>query len=338
MVVFGLIIIVHEAGHLITAKMSGVYVHEFTIGFGPPLFKYRKGETLYAIRLIPLGGAVVLESSDTEEDKDNPRSFNNAPLKKRFLIAAAGAIMNFIFGVIILAFILFPEKYIALPVISGFMPGFTLSGEAGFQTGDRITSINGYHIYLNKDVSFALSRAEGKPVDVTVVRGGRSVKLENLPLARKEYTVNGQKGLYYGFNFLVKKATFADKCWDVWGNSVDLVRLVWLGLTELITGHVGVNEMTGPVGISVAISETAKESLVYMWYFVAFISINLAVMNLLPLPALDGGRLMFMLIELVRGKPVNPKYENYVHAAGLFAFLLLFFYVTYNDVMRNFVK
>ena len=148
-------------------------MHEFTIGFGPPLLKFRKGETLYAIRLIPLGGAVILESTDSGDDKDNPRAFNNVSLGRRVLITSAGAIMNFVFGLIILAILLFPTKSIALPVISGFIPGFSLTGENGFQVGDRITSVNGYHIFVYSDVSFALARGEGRPYDVTVLRGGK---------------------------------------------------------------------------------------------------------------------------------------------------------------------
>ncbi len=334
-IVFGLILIVHEFGHFVTAKAYGVLVHEFAIGFGPQLLKFRKGETVYSLRLIPLGGAVYLESTN-ESDDENPRAFNNVSLGRRIVIASAGAIMNFIFGLIILAFLLFPGKNIAMPVISGFMPGFPLTGENGFQVGDEITSINGYHILVYGDVNFALSRGEGKPYDVTVRRDGKRVKLNDLPLEKTEYTVNGQKGMYYGFNFLVKKATVPDKLNNVWGSAINFVRLAWLGLTELISGNVGVSEMTGPVGISVAISETARKSVLDMWYLVAFISINLAFMNLLPLPALDGGRLFFMVIELIRGRPVNPKYENYVHAMGLFMFLILFFYVTYNDVVREF--
>ncbi|MCX7614959.1 MAG: site-2 protease family protein [Clostridiales bacterium] len=334
-IVFGLILIVHEFGHFITAKMSGVLVHEFAIGFGPQLIKYKKGETVYALRLIPLGGAVYLESIDESDDK-NPRAFNNVSLWRRIVIASAGAIMNFLFGLIILAVLMFPSKSIPMPIISGFMPGFTLSGQNGFHVGDKITSINGYHILVYGDVNFALSRGEGKLYDVTVLRNDKKIKLNGLPLKKTEYTVNGQKGMYYGFNFLIKDPTFTEKIAYIWGNAIDFARLAWYGLSQLLTGGVSLNEMSGPVGISAAISQTAKRSLVDMWYLVAFISINLAFMNILPLPALDGGRLFFLFIELFRGKPVNPKYENYVHAAGFCMFLLLFFYVTYNDVVRQF--
>ena len=334
-IVFGLILIVHEFGHYITAKMSGVLVHEFAIGFGPQLVKFQKGETVYALRLIPLGGAVYLESVDESDDK-NPRAFNNVSLARRILIASAGAIMNFIFGLIILAILMFPTKSIPLPVITGFMPDFSLTGVSGFQVGDEITAINGYPILIYGDINFALSRGEGKPYDVTLKRNGEKIKLSNLPLKKAEYTVNGQKGMYYGFNFMNKNATFFDKVSYIWGNAIDFVRLAWYGLSQLLTGGVSITEMSGPIGISAAISQTAQRSLLDMWFLVAFISINLAFMNVLPLPALDGGRLFFLIIEFFRGKPVNPKYENYVHAAGFCAFLLLFFYVTYNDVVREF--
>ena len=142
--------------------------------------------------------------------------------------------------------------------------------------------------------------------------------------------------MYYGFNFEVKEATLYDKIDYTWSYAINFVRLAWFGLSQLVTGGISASEMSGPVGISVAISQTARSSMLDMWFLVAFISINLAFMNILPLPALDGGRLFFMLVEFVRGKPVNPKYENYVHSVGLFLFLLLFLYVTYNDVAREF--
>lgn len=359
-VVFGLIIIVHECGHLITAKLSGVLVHEFTIGFGPAIFKFQKGETLYAIRLIPLGGAVVMESGHYEDSKeseseenlktfydekseekqvfvdDDPRSFNNASLGKRMLITVAGALMNFILGILIIFFLMLPVKQVLEPQISGFLAGFPLESERYFQKGDIIREVNGYHIYLMSDLNFALSRNTEKEIDFTVERDGKLLELKDVPLEQREYLVDGQKTLKYGFQFTIRDLNFTGKISYTFKNAFYFARLVWVSLSELFTGGMQVSDMSGPVGISVAISKSAKSSLADMWYLVAFISINLGVMNLLPIPALDGGRLFFMLIELFRGKPINPKYENLVHMIGLGLFFLLFFYVTYNDIVRQF--
>lgn len=331
--VFGLIIIFHELGHFTAARLSGVTVNEFTIGFGPALFSFRRNGTLFALRAIPFGGAVVME--DGSEGDQDPHTFEKAGIFKRFIIMFSGSAVNFIMGFVILFLVFYPMENVVTPVIGGFMQGFEHSGEQGLMEGDKILKINNSRVLLYNDISLFLSRGAGKPYDIVVKRHNAQVVIKNLMLEKKQYPTEGT-GLYYGIRFSVKKLDFGLKLDYTWKNSLNFVRLIWISLSDLISGRAGINELSGPVGISVAISETAKQSVRQMWYFVAFLAINLSVMNLLPLPALDGGRLLFLFIELVRGRPANPKYENYIHLAGMLLLLLLLAYVTFNDIVVQF--
>ena len=346
--VFSLIVIIHELGHMITAKKAGVKVEEFTIGFGPALFKKKIGETLYALRLIPLGGATIMQEEDGAQEpnkdaepeniekKDPSRSFSKAPLFSRFIILISGSVMNFLLGFVILSIIFLQMSKVPETKIEGFMPGFEQGENGTFQIGDQFTSVDGYKILIYDDISVALARNAGKPHDIELLRNGAKIELRDIPLEKKTYESNGQKGMYYGFTFSMKAASFSDKLNYAWLNSVNFVRMVWVSLGDLVTGRAGAKDLTGPLGISMAISETAKYSVFNMWYLVAFITINLSIINMLPLPALDGGRLMFLLVEFVKGKPVNPRRENLVHLIGLGLFVLLFVYVTFNDIVRQF--
>ena len=328
----GLLICIHELGHFITAKLSGVKVLEFTIGFGPAVFKKEYKGTLYAIRIIPLGGAVMMEGED--EDSQSDGAFCKAPLWRRIIIVAAGAIMNLLLGFLILFCLYFPAKQYSSVQIADFMPGFEFSDRGGFQKGDIITEIDGYKILLNSDISFALEQNQGRAHDFKLIRDGQKVVLYSVPLEKKEYTIDGQTGMFYGLRFEAKKVGFADKFKLPFYGCVNFVRIIWLSLKMLFSGAATVADMSGPVAITSAISGAARQSATLAWYFIAFISVNLGVMNLLPLPALDGGRLVFLIIEAVRGKPINPKYEGIVHMIGMVLFIGLFLFVTFNDIIK----
>ena len=212
--------------------------------------------------------------------------------------------------------------------------------------GDRILSINGERIYLYSDVTLFLGRGSGAPYDLVVERNGQRVVLNDLPLELREYTENGQTVTRYGLYFELEEATLGAKLKNSWYNALDFVRLVRLSLTDLLSGAAGVKDLTGPVGIVDTItqvgsqSETVAVALENILYFGALIAVNLAVMNLLPLPALDGGRIFFLLINglwvLMFRRRIDPKYESYVHIAGLVALLALMVVVTFNDLVRIF--
>ena len=341
---FGFLIAIHEFGHFITAKAFGVRVNEFAIGMGPALFSKQKGETLYALRVFPVGGYCAMEGED--EDSDDPRAFGAQKAWKRLIILAAGAFMNFLAGLALILLLFSGEKSFPTPVLSGFMDGFPLEGEQGLMAGDRIVAINGEHIYLYNDVTLFLSRGNGEPYDMVVERNGKRVVLNDLPLELLEYTVEGQRMICYGLYFGREEATLGVKLRNSWYNAIDFVRLVRISLTDLVTGNAGIKDMTGPVGIVDTITQVGSQSaslrmaLENILYFGALIAVNLAVMNLLPLPALDGGRIFFLLINgvwmLLFRRRIDPKYESYVHVAGLVALLGLMVVVTFNDLVRIF--
>jgi len=341
---FGFLIAIHEFGHFITAKAFGVRVNEFAIGMGPALFSKQRGETLYALRVFPVGGYCAMEGED--EDSDDPRAFGAQKGWKRLVILAAGAAMNFLAGLVLILLLFSGAQAFTTPMISGFMDGFPLEGEQGLMAGDRIVSINGEHIYLYNDVTLFLSRGSGEPYDIVVERDGQRVVLNDLPLEPREYTVEGQQVTRYGLYFSIEEATVGAKLRNSWYNAIDFVRLVRISLTDLVTGNAGLKDMTGPVGIVDTITQvgnqsaTARIAMENILYFGALIAVNLAVMNLLPLPALDGGRIFFLLINgvwmLLFRRRIDPKYEGYVHVAGLVALLALMAVVTFNDLVRIF--
>lgn len=341
---FGFLIAIHEFGHFITAKAFGVRVNEFAIGMGPAIFSKQRGETLYALRVFPVGGYCAMEGED--EDSDDPRAFGAQKGWKRLIILAAGAAMNFLAGLVLILLLFSGAQAFTTPMISGFMDGFPLEGEQGLMAGDRIVSINGERIYLYNDVTLFLSRGSGEPYDIVVERNGQRVVLNDLPLEPREYTVEGQQVTRYGLYFSIEEATVGAKLRNSWYNAIDFVRLVRISLTDLVTGNAGLKDMTGPVGIVDTITQVGSQSasvriaMENILYFGALIAVNLAVMNLLPLPALDGGRIFFLLINgvwmLLFRRRIDPKYEGYVHVAGLVALLALMAVVTFNDLARIF--
>ncbi len=340
---FGFLIAIHEFGHFITAKAFGVRVNEFAIGMGPAIVSRQWGETLYALRALPVGGFCAMEGE--EDDSDDPRSFGKQAVWKKLIILSAGAAMNFLAGLVLILLLFSRAQAFTSPVLAGFMEGFPLEGEQGLMAGDRIVSINGERIYLYSDVTLFLGRG-GAPYDLVVERNGQRVELNDLPLELREYTENGQTVTRYGLYFELEEATLSAKLKNSWYNALDFVRLVRLSLTDLITGAAGVKDLTGPVGIVDTItqvgsqSETVAVAVENILYFAALIAVNLAVMNLLPLPALDGGRIFFLLINgvwtIIFRRRIDPKYESYVHVAGLVALLALMVVVTFNDLARIF--
>lgn len=329
---FGLLIMLHELGHLVAAKRGGIKVEEFWIGMGPVLWARDFGETKYCLRLLPIGGACVMEGEDGEAVSD--RSFVKASRPRRFLVLIAGVLMNFITGFVILLFILpgVTDGRIVVPTLDSFYEGFQHEGEDGLMVGDTLLEIDGYKIHQRSDVDIAIMQgaADGK-FDIVVRRNGEKVCIEGLAM-KPDVKVDGQ--LKYGLHFATEEITLPLRLKTAFWESVSLARVIWDSLGDLVSGQVGMDQLSGPVGVTGVMAQTAQTSLRSFWYLVAFISINLGVMNLLPIPGLDGGRLLFLLVEAVRRKPLGPKLEGYVNAAGLVLLLGLMVYVTGNDVLR----
>ncbi len=344
---FSVLIFVHELGHFAAAKLSGVQVNEFSMFMGPALWKKQVGETLYAIRCIPIGGYCAMEGEDG--GSDNPRSFDKAAWWKRLIILAAGAAMNFLIGVVLMVIVCLPIKQTVVPVIAGFEDYATVDGENGLQAGDRIVEVDGERLYTYSDFSLILSLNSGDVHDITVRRNGEKVVLKDFLLEKHEVKLeSGSTVLRYGMNFTVSTPNFLEKLGMAWNQSLDTVRMVRLSLQMLLGGKVGIKDMSGPVGIVSEMSKVAASSdskvtaLLNMLYFGGFIAINLAVMNLLPIPALDGGRIVCLLItvvvEAITKKKINPKYEGYLHGAGMILLLALMAIIMFKDVIFLFKR
>ena len=338
---FSLLIFVHELGHFAAAKLSGVQVNEFSMFMGPAIFKKQVGETLYALRCIPFGGYCAMEGEDM--DTDNPRSFQKAAWWKRLIILAAGAFMNFLAGLVIFGIIYLPINTVVDPVITQFQDCCQFNHEAGLQLGDRILELDGEEIYINGDISMMLSLNPTVKHDVVVLRDGEQLVFEDLEMGHTHVDENGQEYLHYGFGFgQTREAGFLGRLENVWKVTIDNVRIVRLSLQMLLNGQASVSEVSGPVGIVQMMSDVAASSdsvlnaLLNMLSFGGMIAVNLAVMNLLPIPALDGGRIVGLLlttgIEAVTKKKLNPKFEGYIHGVGMILLLTLMALILFKDI------
>jgi len=344
---FSFLIFIHEFGHFIAAKLSGVQVNEFSMFMGPAIFKKQVGETLYTLRCIPIGGYCAMEGEDT--DTDNPRSFQKAAWWKRLIILIAGAAMNFIAGLGLFLIVYAPAEQFVIPVVDYFEDGCVLQGEDGLQLGDRILAVDGDRVFVSSDFSTILSLKAGDVHDVLVERNGEKILLDDFSMVKAEFPEpDGTTSLRYGFNFSLEEATFGSKLRYVWNMALSNVQMVKLSIQMLLSGQAGLNDLGGPVMIvdqmaQVAeASPTALDAVLNMVYFGGFLAINLAVMNLLPIPALDGGRAVCLLItaavEGITRKKINPKYEGYLHAVGMVLLLALMAFVMFKDIFAIFKR
>lgn len=341
--IFGVLIATHELGHFATAKLLGVKVNEFSVGMGPAVFKRQKGETLYSLRILPIGGYCAMEGED--DDSSDPRSFGRAAGWKKLIILAAGAAMNFVTGLLVLLVLYAPAAGFYQEVYLGPLEGYGVE-DSGLQPGDRFLSVDGHRVLVYGNAQLYLSRA-GDTLDLVVERDGEVVELKDVYLPYQERTdeegnYTRLRGLSIGREALA--AGVPEKLAYSWNSALDMVRTMWLSLGDLIRGAVGLNELSGPVGIVNMMSDvgssskTAADAAWNLGYLAALIAVNLAVMNLLPLPALDGGRILFLLLNgvlyLLARKKIDAKYEAYVHMAGLLALMGLMLVVTFSDVGR----
>ena len=332
---FGVIIMIHECGHFACAKLFKVKVNEFSLGMGPALFKRKKGDTLYAVRLFPIGGYVAMEGEDDASEDD--RAFNKKPVWQKMIIVVAGALMNLILGFILMVLLLTTSTdLIGTNTIKEFYHD-AVSSQYGLQAGDRFVEIDGHHVWSELDLSFLMSRSQDGVFDFVVERNGEKVTLNDVHFATEQQ--NGITLIQYDFIIIGEQPGFLNIVKNAFTQSASIVRMVWLSVFDLVTGRYGMSELAGPVGTVDIIADVTAQavssgSLTNLLTIMAFITINVGVANLLPLPALDGGRFLFLAVEAVRRKPVNPKYEGYVHAAGLALLLLLMVVVTYNDIAR----
>ena len=339
--IFGFLVTIHEVGHFLAARLCGVRVNEFSVGMGPCLCHRETDETQYSIRLLPIGGFCALEGQD--EDSGDRRSFTRQSFWKKFVILSAGSFMNLLAGMIIIAMLFAGASGFYVDQISGFSEDFPLEGESGLMVGDVFYKVDGWRTYLRGDAAMLLGFNDGQGVDIEVIRNGKKIVLEDLPLYRGTY--DGQPGR---FGLLIGEmqipTSFLTKLRFIGYQTLDFIQQMWFSLVQLVRGTMGVKELSGPVGIVSIITEvgTASESAVSaarnIAYFAALIAINLAVMNMLPIPALDGGRIFFLLVDavvlLLFKRKVPEKWQAAINAVCFMLLMGMMVLVTLHDVTK----
>ena len=334
--ILGVMIFIHELGHFVAARRFGVHVEEFAIGMGPALFRKQRGDTLYSVRLVPLGGFCRMEGED--EESRSPRAFSALAAWKRLIVLAAGAFMN-----VLLAFLLFTAVCFMNGEVSNTIDGFAADDApaAVFSAGDKIIKMDHTRIHIYNDILLKMATNQGESVEVTVRRGRETLTETIVP--------EDIGGVYrLGVVMRYEKGTLPKAIKNGWYETLFSVKSVYFGLKQLITGRIGLDSMSGPVGVVSVVNDAVRESrgienahdryyalLLYILNLMAFIGANLGVMNLLPLPALDGGRIVFTSIELITRRKVPQRLEAAVHAVGLIALLVFSLVVTYSDIVKQ---
>lgn len=328
-ITFCLLIFIHELGHFLMAKKVGVTVHEFSIGMGPAIYKKQGKETLYSIRLLPIGGYVKLEGEDEKSDDDGALC-NKTPIQ-RFLVIVAGAVMNLVLGFLIFVVIV-SFKGAGTNVISEIVPGSSIE-QAGFMPGDKIVKMesgkNASRISYYNDIVLFNLKSDYSDAYITVQRDGESI-------TKLVSTMNDNGRRIYGFRVANISKNPISVISAAFNEAVFMCKLVFLSFAWLFTGKVPVSSLSGPVGIVSGIGEAAKTGVMSVLYIMALISINLGIVNLFPLPALDGGRLLFIIIEMIRRKPIDSELEGKIHFVGFALLLGFMLFITFFDLQRIF--
>ena len=323
-IIFCVLIFVHEFGHFIAAKACGVKVNEFAIGMGPAFFKRQKGETQYSLRIFPIGGFCAMEGED--EDSEDERAFNNKPAWQRAIVLAAGAFMNLVTAVVLMIIIACwsGQATTVIDQVLDDSPAY----EAGIQAGDEITAVDGKKTDSWNDILTAIGGKKDEAVEITLLRDGSELSIT----AAAEYDEESGRAKI-GIKPEIRHNVIAGFGTGV-KNTGRMTVMMYDTIRQLITGDVSVKELSGPVGIVYAVNDTAKAGVIYVVYLSALLSLNLAIMNMLPLPALDGGRLLFLLIRKITGKRVTDEMEGRIHFIGIVLLMLLMVFVTWNDIVK----
>ncbi len=340
--ILGLIVLVHEFGHFIFAKMFGVYVYEFSIGMGPKIFshkrKNKKDETEYCIRAIPIGGFVQLAGEEIDDDKTVPKDMKmySKPIWQRFLIMFFGAGNNFIlaFVVLLLCALFFGSPKME-PVVGKLTVGYPME-QAGIEVGDKFIEVNGNHITTIDDVRLYMSVTKpGKTMTFKMKK--ENGEIVNYEISPQKETVDEVTTYKFGIEFKTEKEKgFFAPIKYAFIKTGALFKQMGITLKLLFTGTVSMNNLSGPVGIYSIVGQTRSAGLESMLQLLALLSLNVGFINLIPFPAFDGGRILFLVIEKIKGSPVKPKVENIFHSIGFILLMLLLVYITFNDVIRMF--
>ena len=364
LLLLGVLIMIHEFGRFLAARAMGVRVNEFAIGMGPKIFKWGKGETLYTIRALPLGGFCAMEGEDEDaptpsaiggnsdrhtEPADETRSFAHKKVWQRIVIVVAGAVMNLLLGFLLLLIyngflqepyddkgtVLFPTTTIAQ------LDEDTSAYQTGLRAGDTILSINGRRVLMDSDMAMEMQNDKDGVLQMVVRRDGDKVSLNNVTFEMKQDAETGRNYLVYDFVVLGKVRTLGNTITQSAKQEVSVATIVWRSLIDMVRGRYGLNDLSGPVGTVDIIADAVGEANTLAGWqtlvmLMVMITVNLGVFNLLPLPALDGGRLIFLLWEGVTRRRVPQKFEGIVHFVGLLLLVLLMLVVSYSDITKLF--
>jgi len=332
-IIFAILIFVHEFGHFIAAKLSDIKVHEFAIGMGPKLFSLAKGETKYSLRLLPIGGYCALEGENSQST--DSRAFINKHPLKRLIVLVSGAFMNILLGFVLLIIVTSTMPQIPTTQIS-HVDKNSAAYLSGIIEGDIITKVNSVSTPIYKSLRFELSDTKGNETEFTLIRNGEKIKLNVTP----EF----KDGTYiFGITFAQMDNSIFTTLKQSFHETVFYSRVIIETFFDLLRGRLGVEQMSGPIGIvseiGGAVEEAAQTGYVGFMNLIllaVLLTVNLGVFNLLPIPALDGGRILFVLIELIRRKPLPPEKEGLVHTIGLIALLLVSVFIAYLDITKFF--
>lgn len=341
--ILGFIIAIHEFGHFLVAKLNKIQVNEFAIGMGPRLFSKKKGETTYSLRLLPIGGFCAMEGED--ESSDNPKAFEKKPVWRRMTVVLAGACMNLILGLLISVVLVAMGERVPTTTIARFAANEDAAGNttsaaeserSGLQVGDRIVAMDGERIFTATDLAYKLQTTEAESFDVTVVRNGKTITVPNVTFHNDstegvvDFAIVGlSKTPWHVVSYAAK-------------DTVAVGKLIWVSLIGLVQGRYALQDLSGPIGtVSVieqaaSAGETFAERAESVLSLSMFITVNVGIFNLLPIPGLDGSRFLFLAIEAIRRKPVTKEREAMVHFVGMVALFLLMIVVTFQDITRLF--
>jgi len=349
LLIFGFLIFIHELGHYLFARLFHVTIREFAIGMGPKLFTKVSGKTgiAYSLRALPIGGFVSMVGEDGESE--DPNAFHRKPVWQRILITVAGASMNVLVGVLVMGFLVMSQDMLPSTTIAKFQepaaveesvsgeegesPAKVVSTEeAGLRVGDTILKVGPARVHIANELVYEVMRRGWEPLDITVRRNG-----ETIVIPQVQFPTFYDSGTLFGnvdFYVLGEEVNPASVLKHSFFRAASTIKMIWESLYDMITGRYGMESVSGPVGVTEALGEAASEGTENLIYLAVVISMNLGIMNLLPFPALDGGRLLFQLIELVRRKPVKPEVEGMVHFTGLVLLMILFVVITFKDIMN----
>jgi regulator of sigma E protease len=341
----GVLIVFHEFGHFLVAKLSGVGVLTFSVGFGPKLLVKKKGETEYALSAFPLGGYVKMVGEDPDEEvspTDLQRSFGHKPLLQRIAIVAAGPGFNLLLAVLLLMVVFL---FYGVPVVStqiGSVEKGSPAELAGIQRGDRIVAVNGQPVDSWETLSGAIKESQGRPLNLRLSRDTKELEVAVEPRQKEARNIFGERRdewmIGIGSQVVIEKGNPGLSVIKAFTQTYEYAKLTLVALFKMVTGEVSPRNLGGPILIAQMAGQQAQEGFASFLAFVAVLSINLGVLNLLPIPVLDGGHLLFFLVEAVIGRPVSLRYREVAQQVGIFLLLLLMVYAFYNDIARFFEK